>query len=116
MTYKFIFPTVAALTLVAFGFMMLPSVAHADSLKSAISGKSLHSDGAVIKLRKNGKLTGKLKNGDKLTCAWTVRNGQFCRTLTAPEAAVGTECQKAVLGDVVVTIAGQRGPIEWQLK
>ena len=116
MKHKSIFSTIVAAAIGALVFTAAPTVAGADPITTAIAGKSITSAGAVIKLRKNGKLSGTMKNGTKLAGAWTVRDGKFCRTLTAPEAAAGTACQQAVLGNGTITITGKQGPIVWEIK
>ncbi|SDO61703.1 hypothetical protein SAMN05216196_10790 [Lutimaribacter pacificus] len=81
-----------------------------DPLTAAISGKSIVAgSGAVVNVAPNGSLTGTLPNGTELEGAWTVRDGDFCRTLTAPDNLAGTKCQEAELGDGTVTLTDADG-------
>lgn len=108
-----ILSTTLVLALGTFTFATTPTMTVADPISDAVSGKTLTHSKNKLKLRKNGKLTGNLSDGSKLSGAWTVRDGQFCRTLKKPERLAGTECQEAVLGDGVITITGRTGPLDW---
>ena len=77
-----------------------------DPITRAISGKTLSADGNAITMEADGSLVGTLSGGTAVKGAWEVRDGDLCRTLVEPENLVGTECQKAVLGDGVITITG----------
>ena len=91
------------------------SSAPTDPLTNAISGKTIVSETFQATLGSNGSFNGKTTDGMVFKGAWTVRNGQFCRTLTEPERFVGTECQNAELGDGTVTITTRRGPVVYQI-
>lgn len=86
-----------------------------DAIMKAISGKTIVSETAEFKLRKNGRLTGKA-GAVKFKGAWTVRDGKFCRTMTEPPEWVGTECQPTKLGDGTVAITGRNGTTVWKIK
>jgi len=77
-----------------------------DPITRAISGKTLAANGNEITMGADGSLDGILSGGTAVKGAWEVRDGDLCRTLVAPANLVGTECQKAVLGDGVITITG----------
>ena len=85
-----------------------------DPITAAISGKTLSSANSKIRLATSGQLTGTAgPNGDvRLAGAWTVRDGQWCRTLNEPTQIAGTECQAATLGDGTITI-GLNGPVTY---
>lgn len=91
------------------------SAAPTDPLSNALSGKTIVSENFQASLGSNGSFNGKATNGMIFKGAWTVRDGQFCRTLTEPKPFVGTECQNAELGDGTVTLVTQRGPVVYQI-
>lgn len=95
----------------------LPAALHAadDPLTQALAGKTLVSPNATIRLARNGALSGKVGQA-KLSGAWTVRDGKFCRTLKAPENLAGTQCQDAQLNGKTVTLTTGRGPVVYQIK
>lgn len=75
-----------------------------DPLTAAISGQSFMSGETRLTFQTDGRLVGAGPVGD-IRGAWTVRDGRLCRTLTAPQATAGTECQTAELreGGVAIT-------------
>ncbi len=85
-----------------------------DAVMKALSGKTIVSPTAEFKLRKNGRLTGKA-GSLKFKGSWTVRDGDFCRTLTEPKQWAGTECQPTKLGDGTVSITGRNGTNVWKI-
>ncbi len=99
--------------------LTMPATGFADdaALTSALAGKTISSGKAVLKVRKNGRLSGKVgPNGDvKFEGAWTIRDGKWCRTIKEPASFAGTECQAMTLGDGVITITGRNGPVDWQI-
>ncbi len=84
--------------------------ASTDPITQAISGKTLVNSAFEFTAGSNGSFIGKTPGGTEFKGAWTVRDGQFCRTLTEPASFVGTECQDAELGDGTITISGRNGP------
>ncbi|WP_282095586.1 hypothetical protein [Epibacterium ulvae] len=104
--------TVVALTSTA------PVLASDAELKSALAGKTLTNGKAVIKVRKNGRMTGKVgPNGDvKLVGAWEIRDGKWCRTIKEPKGIAATKCQPMKLSGNTLTIDGDNGPQAWTVK
>mgnify|MGYP001099742383 CR=1 FL=1 len=92
----------------------------ADPITQAISGKRLVADrGDYINVGANGSLTGMVGPNQSVALegAWVIRNGQWCRTLTAPSSLAGTDCQDATLnGDGTLTIDGVNGPIVFAIQ
>lgn len=86
-----------------------------DDIKKRLAGKTIVSGEAQFSFRRNGRITGSFRD-TKFKGAWTARDGKFCRTLTEPEAWVGTECQPISFGEGTVTITGRNGPIEYTFK
>lgn len=95
-----------------------PATASDDALKATLAGKTITMEKSVIKMRKNGRMTGKVgPNGDvKLEGAWAIRDGKWCRTIKLPESFAGTECHTVVLGDGTVSFTGSRGTSNWVIK
>ncbi|MBT8152501.1 hypothetical protein KMP13_01030 [Epibacterium ulvae] len=112
------FAIASALALCLTSLNPAPGFASDDAAKAAVAGKTITSGKAVLKVRKNGRLTGKVgPNGDvTFEGAWDIRNGKWCRTITEPASFAGTECQAMTLGDGVITISGRNGPVDWQIK
>ncbi|MBF9060269.1 hypothetical protein HKCCSP123_13870 [Rhodobacterales bacterium HKCCSP123] len=93
------------------------SMVDADPITSAVSGRTLVAGDAVINAGADGSLSGTLPNGSELAGAWTVRDGQWCRTLTSPEALAGTACQAAELGDGTLTLTnGDGSTTTWMIQ
>lgn len=90
--------------------------ASSDPITQAISGKTIVSENAQFTMGTNGSLNGETSGGTTFKGAWTVRDGQFCRTISEPASFVGTECQKAELGDGTITITGRNGPIVYSIE
>ncbi|QCO54724.1 hypothetical protein EOK75_02300 [Pseudorhodobacter turbinis] len=86
-----------------------------ETIKQAISGKTIVSGTAEIKLSKNGRMTGKA-GSTTYKGAWTVRDGKFCRTITEPKKWAGTECQPTKLGGGIISLTGRNGPADWAIK
>ena len=42
--------------------------------------------------------------------AWEIRQGKFCRTITAPAQMIGTECQNISIDGDTATLTGRDGP------
>ncbi|GAA3853528.1 hypothetical protein [Celeribacter arenosi] len=61
-------------------------------------------------------MSGTVGPDQTLAGVWDVRGGQWCRTLSAPPAFVGTACQNATLnGDGTMTIEGGGGVV-WAIE
>jgi hypothetical protein len=89
----------------------------ASSLTAQLSGKTLTADnGAVIFLGADGSVSGAIPAGE-VEGAWTERNGQYCRTFTAPQRIAGSLCQDVRFNaDGTVTfLGGVGGDTTWQI-
>lgn len=81
--------------------VFLTTAAHADfkrltteaEYRSAVAGKTVVTESSTVKIRKNGRLTGKTKGGDKITGAWAWRGQFWCRTVKVAGVDRGTDCQ-----------------------
>lgn len=88
----------------------------AQDLKAALSGKTLMSGKNELRLATNGALSGVLGGKDKLTGAWAVRDGKFCRTIAEPKRLAGTECQTAAIKGKVFSVTNAEGrTTEWTI-
>ncbi len=85
--------------------------APSDPVTQALVGKTLTSGNAKITLQEYNKMVG--VGGPfgavPIDGAWEIRDGQFCRTLTAPPQLAGTECQDVVIEGDTVTFTTSRG-------
>lgn len=78
----------------------LQSSASTTDLRAALSGKTLSHPDVTVVVDPNGQLTGTESDGTEIVGTWTITNGQWCRTLTAPESFAGSACQGvAIVGD-----------------
>jgi hypothetical protein len=94
----------------------LAGPAMADPLTDALAGKTLVNDSSEIKVNADGSLIG-TAGGAALEGTWSVENGQWCRTLTAPARAAGSACQAATLNaDGTITFDGVRGPVTYAIR
>lgn len=69
-----------------------------DPITQAISGKRLVAPrGDFIDVGADGRVTGMVGPDQSVALSgiWEIRNGQWCRTLTAPASLAGTACQDA---------------------
>lgn len=102
----------------AFGLavFVLPSASAAQSLTERLSGKTLTNENATILLGADGRVSGTIRAGE-LVGAWTERDGQYCRTFTAPERVAGTLCQDVRFNaDGTVTfLGGVAGDTTWTM-
>jgi hypothetical protein len=90
-----------------------------DELTAAVSGKTLITETSEIQVGSDGALTGKVgQNLDtELSGTWEIRDGQWCRTITAPARLAGSACQAMTLNnDGTVTIDGANGPIVYTVR
>lgn len=95
--------------------MTSASGASSDGLQATLSGRTLSNDNGRITLGTDGRLSGSVR-GAALDGAWTVRNEQFCRTITQPARVAGTECQDVTFNDDgTITIDGVNGAVTWTL-
>lgn len=113
----------ASLAAVALGAGCMPSTTATTTtsgdaqggLQATLSGRTLSNDNGQINLGADGQMSGTVQ-GAPFAGAWTVRNEQFCRTITQPARVAGTECQDVVFNDDgTITIDGVNGPVTWAL-
>jgi hypothetical protein len=83
--------------------------AHFEIPAGEISGKALTAKGAKLLVGADGTLSGTVGKGDGLTGTWEVRDGRFCRTITAPERLAGTACQTATIAGGTLTLTRDDG-------
>lgn len=84
----------------------------AGSLTARLSGKTLTNDrGGMIVLGADGSMSGTVEG------AWTERDGQFCRTVTAPARLAGTLCQDVRFNadGTVSFLQGATGTATWEI-
>ncbi len=81
------------------------------ALAERLSGATLTNDRSTIVLGADGSMSGSVEG------AWTERNGQFCRTLTAPARLAGTICQPVRFNDdgTVTFIGGAGGDVTYRI-
>jgi len=78
--------------------------AQVDPLTAAVSGKTLVAGETSIYVNPNRTLSGTGPAG-AVEGTWEVRNGQWCRNITAPAAWAGSRCQDAQLSGNTVSLA-----------
>jgi hypothetical protein len=78
-------------------------------LRAQLSGKTLTNEFVTMALTKDGQIIGKESTGEVTRGTWTVRDGQFCRTLTEPAAYAGTACQDVAFSGNQVTFTRANG-------
>jgi hypothetical protein len=86
------------------------------TITERLAGRTLTNENGTIVLGADGSVSGSIRAGE-LAGAWTERNGQYCRTFTAPERVVGTRCQDVRFNaDGTVTfLGGVGGDTTWQI-
>ena len=83
-----------------------------DPISQQLVGKRLSSTGMILQLQEGNRMAGRAgPSGDVLIDgAWQIREGRFCRTITAPSQMAGTECGDISVDGNTATIAGRDGP------
>lgn len=94
---------VSALTALA-----APFPATAD-LAGQLAGKTLAAAGGSFEIGTDGSLSGKTAKGETVKGTWAVRDGKWCRKITAPKRLAGEECQSAVVKGKVLTLTRKDG-------
>ncbi|MHA7829357.1 MAG: hypothetical protein ACX93P_17575 [Roseovarius sp.] len=93
MTNQFLGAAVVAVIALS-GCMATPPTAEMDPLKAQLSGQTgVHESGTTVTLHEDGRISGQDHNGQAIAGVWDVRDGRYCRTITAPESLAGTNCQ-----------------------
>ncbi len=93
MNFK-LFTYAAATGILLSGCMAATPTEEVDPLTARLSGMTgVHESGTAVTLHDDGRITGNTHNGDAITGTWDVRNGRYCRTITAPESLASTNCQ-----------------------
>lgn len=111
---KLLIASIASATLLAAcGDTMTSSAPDSmDPITAQLVGKRLTSTGMTLQLQEGNRMAGRAgPNGDVLLDGfWEIREGQFCRTVTAPAQMAGTECQDITIDGETATLVGRDGP------
>lgn len=94
--------------LAAITTLSLATPALSESLHSKLAGKTFSNDAMTVTLLNNGAMKG-LWKGKQIKGAWTIREGSFCRTVSAPAPLAGTECMTVSFNQDVVTFVSTTG-------
>ncbi len=83
-----------------------------DPITQQLVGKRLSSTGMTLQLQEGNRMVGSAgpSGNVKIDGAWEIRDGRFCRTITAPAQMVGTECQDISIEGETATLVGRDGP------
>lgn len=73
------------------------SVAMAEITAEQVAGKTLRLKGSVLVIGADGNLSGTTEKGEDVTGNWSVKNGEWCRTITAPARLANTDCKPATV-------------------
>lgn len=88
-----------------------------DPITAAVSGKTLTAGDSILNVGADGTLTGVLPDGAELIGEWSVRNGQWCRTINTPSRFAGTACQNAeLIDDAKISIDGINRTTIWTIE
>ena len=90
-----------------------PAPMPADPITQQLVGKTLTGTGLKMQLQEGNRMVGRAGVGTStvpIDGAWEIREGRFCRTLSAPSQLAGTECQDISIEGETATIAGRNGP------
>ena len=80
-------------------------------IQGQLAGKTLTNADSTLALTKDGALIGKSKSGAVIRGTWEAKDGKFCRTLTEPAAAAGTECQNVTIQGDQLTLVRANGQV-----
>lgn len=95
--------------LATLGTIAFAPAVFADDLQAILSGATLSNGNAEININADGTL-----DGGPVSGTWEIADGQFCRTLTAPAQAAGSECQTVVVNGNTLTFTSPTGrTVEW---
>lgn len=83
---------------------------------AAVSGKTVTAGNTSIYVNPNGTLSGSGPAG-AIAGTWEIKNGQWCRAITAPRAWVNTQCQNAKLNGNILTLPNAVGTtvVNWTI-
>ena len=83
---------------------------------AAVSGKTVTAGETSIYVNPNGTLSG-IGPAGAIEGTWEIRNGQWCRAITAPKAWVNTRCQKPRLTGNILTLPNADGTamVNWTI-
>lgn len=103
--------------LLAAGCMQDQGTTQMDPLTAAVSGKTLVAGETSVYVNPNGTLSGQTPAGS-IAGTWEVRNGQWCRNLTAPAALANSACQDAQLNGNILTLPNSAGTamVNWTIQ
>lgn len=89
-----------------------PATETMDPITAQLVGKRLTSTGMTMQLQEGNRMAGRAgPSGNVLIDgAWEIRDGDFCRTITAPAQMAGTECQAITIDGETATLQGRDGP------
>jgi hypothetical protein len=74
-----------------------------DALRAQLSGKTIAVNGAETHVNSDGSLSGAVQG------TWTIEDGKYCRTIVAPKAWAGTQCQGVSFDGNQVTFTRPNG-------
>jgi hypothetical protein len=83
--------------------------AQADITAEQVAGRQLVSKAGTFVVAPDGRLTGTVGKGEALKGSWSVRDGQWCRKITAPKSLAGSECQPASIKGRTLTLTRKDG-------
>lgn len=83
-----------------------------DPVSQQLVGKKLTSTGMVLQLQEGNRMVGSAgpSGNVKIDGAWEIREGRFCRTISAPAQMAGTECEDISIDGDTATLVGRDGP------
>lgn len=90
-----------------------PPPAPSDPITQQLVGKVLQGTDLTLRLQEGNRLAGSAGSGTAtvpIDGAWEIRDGRFCRTLSAPSQLAGTECQDIVIEGETATLQTRNGP------
>lgn len=79
----------------------------ADAFRATVAGKTVANADTTVTIQRNGTLSGSTK-GTEISGVWEFRDGQWCRTITAP-APSAEDCQLWRIDGNLVTIQRDSG-------
>lgn len=86
-----------------------------DQFHAQIVGATLVTgNGSWVKLKRNGKVTGKTGDGRKIAGKWAFQNGMYCRTLKVAGKARPADCLLMELDGSKLRFRRNMGKGKWE--
>lgn len=95
---------------IAAALFMSATAAWSEISADQVAGKTMIGENkAKFVIGADGSLSGTTGKGEALTGSWTVKKGNWCRTIKEPKKLAGQACQAATINGNTLTLTNKDG-------